>query len=410
MVLTNEVLPDAPTTNGFSISLPFTAGAVQAIGTASFDFAECSFSLGGTATFVMNGSSAAGQSMESALGQQQNLQIQLGSLFGDGNSLPPSITIARAMYQAESKAASFAQQAATQQSLADQAAAKAQQLANAAMAANENVQNLQGILDQKNLALTNAIDQQAASEVDALSAYWESTAAVTAAQQNLDAAEQAVIDANVEKELAAIEVYHANSRLAVANDALDTAITEAQDATVAADDAAASAADAHQAKLIQISVDWTHCLTCTSVDSLTVSGEANVGIVVAEADVEFQFGETGITSIQATIGGGWEKQLQDGGSDLGLFLQGEFVLDITAGWAFPSSPNPGWFDLSATLQATADLDVYLNTWCCSFNEQLLSVDLQGSIQLLPTPKSYSLSGEAQILMLSFSFTIGPNQF
>jgi hypothetical protein len=390
LVVSNEYLPgSAQSPNSISLIFPVKEPMLAGNLSISFGIADCSYSLTGSVTVVIQGGAVA-QELMSVLQPPAGLSVNVGSLFGSDGGLPPTITQARQVYAFESRQHAIAHQA--------------QQAQDAANAASAEQRTAQANADAAQGQATEANAAEAAAAANYRNSFDKYTAAVTqAASKTAEAAQQ--LD-NARRQYEAMWKAYENAQAEVDRTAAESSTRqgelEAANAELAERQNEAAQEQnqnqaAQNAKLLQLTLSVTYCQTCVDTWAASITGEAYYGILVAGLDLGFDFGEDGVT-VDLGIQLGVEFQHPYGSSHIGFFLSASLVISASGSYAF----GEGLQDIDATLQAPAQADLYVSTDFFNWTADLASIDLTGTAQIVPWPPTYSGSYSFYGLGLSWS--------
>ncbi|MFZ4584208.1 MAG: PKD domain-containing protein [Acidimicrobiia bacterium] len=382
LVLSNELdiaQQNQQPANGITLQFSFSTGPLLGVGTAGFDLAECSYSLGAFLQFDFG----AGQLAQALSNAFQNagggLTINQGNLFSNG-APPASLALQRALLQEQQVAANLnrvAQDAQNQaQALADQANAARQTAANAATDANNAQQRL--------LAASQAYEQA----LQQLATARENQQQVNS--QPLAVFADEVLDAQTAVNNAQAQVQATQARVPIENAASVAAsqVSEQEAQTSQEADARATAAannanafqeqvnQAHHASILQVTLDYTHCTTCEEQDVASIDGELLFGVAyVVDLGLELGWTNGSLSTIGGTVGGGFEYQFQKSIGPIGVYANASITLNFGLSYEF----GEGWQSFTATPSLTAILQIFVSFWGISYNVTL--ANLTGALQL-----------------------------
>jgi hypothetical protein len=186
--------------------------------------------------------------------------------------------------------------------------------------------------------------------------------------------------------------------------AVQTATNDADAADQAAADAESAAHTAHTATTFQLTVDWTHCPTCATEDTLTIDGQLYFDVIfVAGIDVNVGITDGSFASASLSLTVGVDKQFSAGLGPVGIYASAELTGTLSAGY----STADGW-SLSFTLTGEAQLDAYLSLYVTTLSATIADVDLSLTAQFIPWPLTFSGSAYVDVLGYGGTFAFGPD--
>ena len=411
LTLSNEWVGgvDGQPAAGISVSKQWHTSTFTAVGALSIQPAQCSYGVSATAVFGFDQGAQAAQ-LHGAMVPPTGISYQSGGLWGTGGSLPPDIEVTRTALEWQSLNAALAAAQARANAVNT---AMQRNLDDWTTAADEAQERLNSATDdlqaaQRRLAMAEAEAQTSASALARARAGDDQDAA--------DYAEEAQYDAQDALNAAKSGLQAATASARTAGQAATETDTELQNAAAAADAAATDLADAksqtqQNSTAKMVTIDFTHCETCSPVDTFSFGGEMFFDVVyVAGLDLTIGFDENAFDTIQGSITFGVQKQFSYGTSWIGVYASATGTVELTVGYNFNGDGDgTGWTQLDIGVDIQANLSAYLSALCFSYTTTLLAVDVTGSIDILPLPVTWQGSVSVDLWGYTVRAGFGPDE-
>ena len=402
LVLSNEnaVNQQQTPTSGLSLNVGISAGAFTGSVQLSFDIANCSYSAGGIVQLVFGGG-ATGSEMQQALSPGSGIEQNASSLFGQGGSLPQTISALRYLMQTDQMQANYQQIANLQSAALTTAVQNNQQGQNNLIEARNQQQTATNNLNQAEADYQAARMNLAGAQSQAQFAQETNELAFAGdilqdAQTNLVMADAGVNQAQATLGNATTALETANRNAQNASTTLDDLNTQVEIATEANNTAQQQAQESNQIKLLVLTLDYTHCTTCEIVDSASIDGSVYLAEeYIVDIDAELTFNDQGVDSLSLTVSGGIQIQENPSVGFLGIYFNAEALLTGSATYSFVESSFSNW---SIVFTATADIQVYANLYFTTLNATLAQLTFTGGFTFDP----FAVIGSVYVDIFGFS--------